>query len=278
MFRDALAAVDGTPSSFQAAAYAAILSRAKGGSVTLLSVVDPVRDASKLRDPTPQKQADLRSATATIGDLGLVRAAEIAEGRPAQVILDRCHGGDADLICLGAGRKPRTLGSTSSEVVRHARCPVLVVREGPSVGLQIERILVAFDGSESALRAVDVAGRLAGDVSGACFLLWILEGPWPLPRRGVDLSREEVQALAGPPEQEEMTRAKERIEEAGGEVSRATFEIGDAADRILARAEDWNVDLIVLGARSRNPTGRLLRRGVSDRVVARADRPVLVVH
>ena len=72
--------------------------------------------------------------------------------------------------------------------------------------------------------------------------------------------------------------ANRQIRAAGGEVARATFELGKAEDRLLALADDADVDLLVVGARGEEaPATRRMLGGVSDHIVARSPRPVLVV-
>lgn len=57
---------------------------------------------------------------------------EVAEGNPADVIAERAAELGADLVVMathGRSRLARSiLGSVSDEVIRHAPCPVLVIR------------------------------------------------------------------------------------------------------------------------------------------------------
>jgi len=61
---------------------------------------------------------------------------EVRGGQPAEELLG--VGADADLIVVGSrglgGFKRLMMGSVSDQVVRHATCPVLVVRGGPERG------------------------------------------------------------------------------------------------------------------------------------------------
>ncbi len=64
---------------------------------------------------------------------GVKATAVVREGRPFEEICDAAKDGDADMIVLTThgytGLKHVWLGSTAERVVRHALCPVLVVRE-----------------------------------------------------------------------------------------------------------------------------------------------------
>lgn len=58
----------------------------------------------------------------------------VVEGMPAQVLLDVAKG--ADLLVIGSrghgGFAGALLGSVSQHCVHHARCPVLIIRDGDS--------------------------------------------------------------------------------------------------------------------------------------------------
>jgi nucleotide-binding universal stress UspA family protein len=73
--------------------------------------------------------ADAISAAASAGSDVPVRA-RVAEGIPAQVLLDACEG--AGLLVVGSrghgGFAEALLGSVSQHCVHHAHCPVVVIR------------------------------------------------------------------------------------------------------------------------------------------------------
>lgn len=287
MFRQVVAAVDGSPASFRAASLGAQLASAEDGVIDLLTVV-PGRSDLAARFGLNQQaaqgaweraQAELRSARAVIDAPAPIRRAEVVTGPVVDCILSFC-GADEErrLLCVGAGRHRSRLGSVSAAVLRQAECPVLVVREGTSRGPRIERLLLAYDGSPGAASALDFTVELVRRIGGDAYLVWVLTPPLPVPPGGLNLSPAEIEKLAGAPEVEDLRRAERRIEEAGGEVVRSTFEIGQPADRILARAEGWDVDLILVGARGRSPIARRFLGGTSDRVAALSTRPVLVVR
>jgi nucleotide-binding universal stress UspA family protein len=64
---------------------------------------------------------------------GVTVLSQVAEGYPAEVLLDAAKG--ADLLVLGnrghGGLRSALIGSVSLHCVTHAHCPVLVVREEP---------------------------------------------------------------------------------------------------------------------------------------------------
>ncbi len=54
--------------------------------------------------------------------------------------------------------------------------------------------------------------------------------------------------------------------------------VGHAAEEILKAAKKEKVDLIVMGSRGHGTLGALLMGSVANKVVAHADRPVMIVH
>lgn len=68
---------------------------------------------------------------------------------------------EAEMIVVGsAGRGflvRSVLGSVSSNLVRHARCPVAIIRDEDLSGLQQLPVLVGIDGSEASERATAIA-------------------------------------------------------------------------------------------------------------------------
>jgi nucleotide-binding universal stress UspA family protein len=84
-----------------------------------------------------QDEAFLDERARSLRDEGVeVGDAHLALGDPDKEIVKFAEDAHADLIVLGSrglGRLRRALlGSVSDSVVRHAHCPVLVVRQGPT--------------------------------------------------------------------------------------------------------------------------------------------------
>jgi nucleotide-binding universal stress UspA family protein len=144
-----LLTLDGSKGAGEAERSAVEISAATG------SVLDIVRvlEAERYRPyPGPEYwegwEADLERSKCQVGafldervrnlrDEGVeVGDAHLALGDPDKEIVKFAEDADADLIVLGSrglGRLRRALlGSVSGSVVRHAHCPVLVVRQGPT--------------------------------------------------------------------------------------------------------------------------------------------------
>jgi nucleotide-binding universal stress UspA family protein len=142
--RRILAPTDFSDASHRAVRYAAELAEKFGAELVLLHVVQDI--ALVLPDavmPTPMPTPDLtqlmdsaRSGlTNLIGHLGLGRLnpkIEVRAGSPAAEIDAAAKDLGADLICVSThgrtGLAHLLLGSVAEKIVRHAPCPVLVVR------------------------------------------------------------------------------------------------------------------------------------------------------
>lgn len=135
----------------------------------------------------------------------------------------------------------------------------------------MNKILVAYDGSESAKRALGEAANLARD-GGTVTVVSVAE---ELPQFG------RAAAMLVPEEDEERRRelreAKTLLAERGI-AAKVVERRGDAATMILDEAEKEGVELIVMGTRGLGSGKRWLLGSVSTKVLHYASFNVLVVR
>jgi nucleotide-binding universal stress UspA family protein len=137
-----LVPTDFSPPSFKALKYAAALARQFEAKITLLYVLEPVVMPDFAAFPLAMDEdkvirnaeVELKALPAKQGiDGALVERAVVRSGSPHREITAAAFSLKVDLIVISThGRKglAHTLvGSTTERVVRHAPCPVLVVRE-----------------------------------------------------------------------------------------------------------------------------------------------------
>ena len=137
------------------------------------------------------------------------------------------------------------------------------------------RILVAVDGSEGALRALDF-GRDLGKAFGARLILLHVIEPFPEGALGnLDPTLSEQYA-------KRMKQATDYLSTLVNEFAlrdaEQVIEMGRAGDVICREAAERNVDLILLGWHGHRPGMRLLIGSVGAHVMNAADRSVTVVH
>jgi universal stress protein A len=143
--RRILVPVDFSPPSDYALTYAKALGADFGASLHLLHVVEdplmtgpwpvevclgelPRLRAKVIEDAGSQMLECLKS----IGESGMEATGEVLVGSPFQAIVDLAFTSGVDLIVMGThgrtGIPHLLIGSVAERVIRHAACPVLVVR------------------------------------------------------------------------------------------------------------------------------------------------------
>jgi nucleotide-binding universal stress UspA family protein len=137
-FQKILIAVDSDPVAVHAAETGVELARAVGGHVALISVIDRTAVESAAPEvPRDDLLAEAREHAANVIAEWRPKLAPGAqtltpEGHPAEEIVEAAEAWPADLIVIGShgrgGLGRVLLGSVAEAVMRHAPCPVLVVR------------------------------------------------------------------------------------------------------------------------------------------------------
>jgi nucleotide-binding universal stress UspA family protein len=225
----------------------------------------------------------LESAIRDLGHSGRTVERVLLRGRPASAIVAEAKSFDADLIVVGnrghGAFETTLLGSVSAEVVDHAPCPVLVVRNE-----RIDSILFATDGSAAAEHAEHVltdwpifAGR---PVAAVCVAE--VGMPWSTGMSpgiydqvlesytlAVDEARRQCQVIA------DATIA--RLADAGY-TGQAVVREGSAAEEICDAARERVADLVVIGTRGHTGLVRLVLGSVARNVLVHAPCSVLVVR
>jgi nucleotide-binding universal stress UspA family protein len=132
------------------------------------------------------------------------------------------------------------------------------------------KIVVGYDGSDGAKRALDRAITLSGDDGRITVVAAAETHARPGITEGVRLDPSEIERR-----RKDLGEAKALLAARG--VDAETLEAqGDPGNVILDSAED--ADLVVVGSRGLNPFQRLLLGSVSSKVVHRAECDVLVVR
>jgi nucleotide-binding universal stress UspA family protein len=133
-------------------------------------------------------------------------------------------------------------------------------------------ILLCYDGSDDAFRAIELAGSLFPGRSAVVLSVWekygVLSG---IPRVDDALMQEATQEMAGD--------GKERAEAAGFTAATAVAVEAEhgVATAIIEAADEYDAALVVMGTRGNTGIRSLLLGSVSHSVAHHAHRPLLIV-
>jgi len=199
----------------------------------------------------------------------------------ATAIIARAEALGCDAIVIGRRGvgvvRAALLGSVSAEVVRKSSIPVIVVRglDGATPAVP-PRILIAVDGSESAIRAVTFASRLAELCHSEVNLVHVEPG---LTMAGAVFgSREKlVEHWSGRHAEEALAGARSVLDRARVTYTEHVVASDNAHSAIIEVARQNGCGLIAMGTRGLGPVTGLLLGSVAQRVLEHAPATVSAV-
>jgi nucleotide-binding universal stress UspA family protein len=244
--------------------------------VGLEESLDPVVRAHQVALDTTEREIALARP-----DMSVERF--LLHGRAASVIVDEAREMAANLIVVGhRGHGPwesMLLGSVSAEVVDHAPCPVLVVRDA-----RLGPVVFADDGSDAARTAEAALIEMPFLTGRPITVLSVADTGFPYTAAAapglydqamaayaddIEAARVECAAIAA------ATAA--RLDKAGLGADVAVRS-GDPAREIVEFARERGAGLIVLGTRGHTGLKRLLLGSCARNVLLHAPCSVLIVR
>jgi nucleotide-binding universal stress UspA family protein len=255
------------------------LARRHGASLELVHATDlpPVYDGLAAGDVHAAMVDDARrelaaQAARLAAGSGVPWRCHVRDGAAHRVLAELAGELQAGLLVVGRRRRAHgpSLGSTADRLIRRAACPVLVVDDG--MKLPFARILLTVDLSPVAAEAAReglALLRRGSPVPLAVEALFVLD---PVERGArVHFTGAQVDRFA----REELHRFLSGVAHEGG--VREAVRTGYPDREIVAEAEAWGADLVVLGTHGRGGFARLLLGSVAAEVLRRAPSSVLVV-
>ena len=212
---------------------------------------------------------DTKKQLASLKIKGTVRK---EQGAVAPVILKRAPKRDGLLVVGSQGLDALDrfmLGSVSTNLIHHAPCPVLVVKDEAA---PLRRITLATDGSDASAKAL-------------AFVLTKFQPDRSTGKGGrvpIHVSVIHVMPFVKYPGLKEAGRRL--VEQSVRKLIKAGFtaeplcQLGKPAEEIMNVASKQHADLIVIGAKGLGAIARFLLGSVSTRVVQHANCSVLVVR
>lgn len=195
-------------------------------------------------------------------------------GDPAEAVLEKEK--DFDLVFMGSHKKGLVeriiVGSTTDKVVKYSRKPVFVLKgKEPE---SIKRVLVAYDFSEHARKALEFAVKLFAPFSPHIVLLHVEET--------IELPVVEgIRDVLSEKYKEEKIKHIRDIEgwlrDSGFEASSYVLEDRSPADGIRSfLKENPGIDMVVLGSRGLSGLKRVLLGSTSSELLRSLDIPLLI--
>jgi nucleotide-binding universal stress UspA family protein len=146
----------------------------------------------------------------------------------------------------------------------------------------MKKMLVAYDGSDASVKAVDMVLKCANKEDEVTLLTVV---PAELAESSftkmllptIDLSSV---VKSGSFKEKAMETLKKLVTSIENSVSKVNIvvEAGDPADEILITAKKYESDIIIIGYKGYGKEGRFLLGSVTDKVVRHASKSVLVVR
>jgi nucleotide-binding universal stress UspA family protein len=201
----------------------------------------------------------------------------ILKGSPSREIIQHARKTNTDLIVIGCQGKTKSktylFGSVSQKIANEASCSVRIVRGRVWKQSSPNRILIGFDGTELAGKAVtEVANRMW--LPGSEVRLVMARDN---PENYTEFEREhnqQIDLLI----QKYIADARKKLENTELIVSELV-EVGDPKQIIINAADEWGADCIFIGANNGlNYFENLLLGSVSTAVVVRSHCTVEIVR
>lgn len=192
----------------------------------------------------------------TCTEAGLVGEFAVEVGSVRDIIVKRAA--FADLVVLNLAHPPgpqasERLGNRFSQLVQRCPRPILAVPSGAQI--QMERAMLAYDGSPKADEALFVATYLASR--------------WPLSLTVVTVETEYTSAEA-------LERARTYMAEHGIMDVNYVLRPLPIAEAVLETAETYNIDYLIMGGFGFRPMMHLMLGSTVDTILRRFKHPILI--
>ncbi|WP_152041122.1 universal stress protein [Salinigranum salinum] len=165
------------------------------------------------------------------------------------------------------------LGSVAELTLRESPVPVMTVHEETVIDADISSVLVPTDGSECAHTAVEHAGKLARSVDATLHVIYVVEIGQVINGDRARRLREALEEIG----EKALNLALEKVQSSTYLPTETSLVTGPPYLEIVRYAEEHDVDCIVMGTHGRKGIRRFILGSVTERVIRRADVPVISI-
>lgn len=287
-FKKLLCPIDFSPGSQQALTVATRIARDTGAELVIAHAWHLPARAFDGDYPIPDRMIErmidearrtLDDVVAHVAELGLPRVtSRLLRGVPWDQIAQAARGDTAiDAIVMGthgrSGVARVFLGSVTEQVIRHAPCSVLAIRE-QGAALPFRNILCPIDFSEDSRHAIERAADLTRQGATSIQLMHVIEPA--LTYTSIALGEDHLAALDHRATHELAGWSTNLARMVSVPVTTA-IDIGRPGARILAALDaDPTIDLVIMGSHGRTGIKRALLGSVAEKVLRHAACPVLI--
>jgi nucleotide-binding universal stress UspA family protein len=251
LFANILVGVHKESASWHTLDQAVMVAKRENGSLYGLHIVTDEEDGDPGEIETVRANFEKRCKTE-----GLVGEFTIEKGVVAQTILKRAAWVDLVVVSLTQptiAQPTRRFGAGFKLLVQRCPRPLLVVPSGSKS--QMDRALLAYDGSPKANEALFVAAYL--------------RSRWSIPLTVVTVKTSFTEETA-------LDRAKAYLGEQGDSTVNYVLRQKPIGDSILETAEEYDINLLIMGGFGFRPVLNLMLGSTVDQVLREFNHPILI--
>lgn len=225
------------------------------------------------------KQACSHAKDMILSEFGIQIEAFVCQGEPHEVLISMAVSKNADLIAMGThgrkGLKRLIMGSVTAGVILNSPCDVLVVKKPCTTCTgQYNAILLPFDNSDFSKKALSRAYALAKEEGSDVTILYVI----PRYEEMIEFMKTDSIRESLRDEARKILEAAKNSISGNGTLIKAVVQEGQAAEQIVEVAGKLHNDLIVMGSCGWTGMNKAIIGSTTERVIANAACPVLVVR
>ena len=290
-----LVPLDLSEESYRALEFALPLAQRFGATVHVVHVYEGARQLSSIATaPVLWSDEEIAGRLAEqvrrrFGACPKTEDCHVRLGKPFQEIISTAREITADLIVIAThghgGWKHLALGSTAEKAIRHAPCPVLIVREatrGPILtameGIVLEKILVPVDFSECSKEGARYASAFATKVGADLLVMHVTHPADYTAMDATSVPAEwpqlvEIARLAAEDELDEFVNFLPLV----GISAETEVAVGSPLEQLVGASARPDIDMVITSTHGYTGLRHALVGSTAEQLVRLARSPVLVV-